>query len=119
MTLVLRHHRLGALALERPGVLAVLRMVLACEEGTEESTAGLELPTAVWAPEGCNLRQVVRGGDERARVDFVERLLERLVDIPEHTLPIEPTSLAFVAMLIHIICIALADTVMIILFHLF
>src|SRR5690348_11162631 len=51
MTLVLRHHRLRALALERPCVLALLRMILAGEERSEEAAARLELTAAVWATE--------------------------------------------------------------------
>src|SRR5690242_7269573 len=47
MTLVLRHDRLRALALERARVLALLRMVLAREERTEESAARLQLAAAI------------------------------------------------------------------------
>src|SRR5438094_5703905 len=72
MALVLRHHRLGALALERTGVLALLRVILAGEERTEESAARLELAAAIRTTQLRDLGQVVGRGDEGAGIDFVE-----------------------------------------------
>jgi hypothetical protein len=44
---VLREHRLYALALERSRVLALLRVILASEEGAEEATARLQLAATI------------------------------------------------------------------------
>src|SRR6476646_2316318 len=64
VALVLRHHRLRALALEWSRVLARFRMVLAGEEGPEEAAARLELSTAIRTTQLCHLREIVSGGDQ-------------------------------------------------------
>ena len=72
MTFVLRHHRLGALTLEGPRVLAILRMILAGKEWPEEAAARLELSAAIGAAQLCHFRQIVSRRDQRACVDLVE-----------------------------------------------
>src|SRR6185437_14884924 len=71
-----REHRRHALALERPRVLACLRMVLTRDERAEESTLRDELPAAhrtLLVFERC---EIVRFVNQRLVVHRAERLLE-------------------------------------------
>ena len=72
MAFMLRHHGFRPLALERPRVFAVLRMILAGEERPEESSARLQLSAAIRATQLRDFREIVRGGNESARIDLVE-----------------------------------------------
>src|SRR3954462_5700717 len=102
MALVLRHHRLRALALERPRVLAVLRMVLAGEERPEDPAPRLELSTAIGAAQLGDLGEVVRRRDESWRVDLVERLLKGFVELAQDTLPLQLSALDLVQLLLRL-----------------
>src|SRR3954468_22449829 len=102
MAHVLRHHRLRALALERARVLAVLRMVLTGEEGTEEPAPRLELSTAIGAAQLRDLGEVVRRRDESWRVDLVERLLKGFVELAQDALPLQLSALDLVQLLLHL-----------------
>src|SRR5262249_44879974 len=91
MTLVLRHHRFGFLAFDGPRVLALLRMILAGEEWTEESAARLEPAAALRTAFLLDDREIVGDRDERARVDLVQPRRERRVEVLEDLLPAELT----------------------------
>src|SRR5690242_904524 len=101
MTRNVRHLRLGLLALEGPSVLALLRVILAGEKRPEEAAARLELAATVGALLVGNRREVVCGGDERAGVHLLERLVERSPEILEHRAPADGSVLHLVELLFH------------------
>src|SRR5206468_7797298 len=101
MTRNVRHLRLRLLTLERPRVLAGLRVVLAGEERSEESAARLELAAAVGAPLVDDRAEIVRLGDERAELHVLERLVERLPEILQDDAPPELPFLDLVQLQLH------------------
>src|SRR5438045_1951110 len=73
--------RVFLLALERPRVLAVLRVVLAGDERAEEATLGHELAAAVGAALTLELGEIVRRGNQLVEIALVERRGERRVEL--------------------------------------
>src|SRR6185503_12357597 len=102
MTFVLRHHRLGLLALDRPRVLAGLRMILAGEERSEEAAARLELAAAIRTARIRHRREVVGIGDEGGGIYFGQPQVERRPEVLEHFLPAEVSVFDLVELLLHL-----------------
>src|SRR5437763_1712707 len=74
---------------QRPRELAVLRMLLARDEGSEESAARFELAATAGAALGRKRRKVVRLTDQRFDVSALHRLFERTVEVAEHHTPVD------------------------------
>src|SRR4029077_12471461 len=93
--LVRRLRRL-AIAPQRPREFAILRMVLARQEWSEESAAGNEFPAASGTSLGLEHRQIVRFTDEGLDVGALYRFREWPVEILEHLPPVDVSVLDLV-----------------------
>ena len=76
-------------------------MVLAGEEGPEESTARHQLPAAGRTSLGLDRREIVRLSDQRFDVGALDRFGERPVEIAEHLPPVHIAILDLVEVSLH------------------